>query len=48
MVLYLVHGKENKGRESLRLDELNRYRLAFPYLTDRKSSYLILLLLSVL
>ena len=39
MVLYLVLRRENKRRESLRLDDEGRDRLAFRDLTDRENPY---------
>ena len=48
IVLYLVLGRAIKGRESLRLDDSGRDRLAFPDLTDRELTLAILLLLCAL
>jgi len=38
-MLYLVLRAENKRRESLRVDEEERDRLAFQDLTDRENPY---------
>lgn len=39
MTLYYVLYKENKRRESLRVDEEERDRLAFMDLTDKENPY---------
>ena len=39
MILYFILGVENKRRESLRVDEDERDRLAFKDLTDQENLY---------
>lgn len=39
MILYFVLDVENKRRESLRVDEEERDRLAFMDLTDKENPY---------
>lgn len=39
MILYFVLAVENKRRESLRVDEEERDRLAFMDLTDKENPY---------